>query len=779
MNRRIRAHAVQLGTLVVSLAGAGACSGNKEASATSAERDNGKTPGESVAPSVRSQLTSHRPLLDEVVRADVDMGGLKIDFGTPAQHKYTRGGWLTGWGKSGQAGELTWVTLTSRRGFLDLAAPLSAPVAVVVRARSGTAGQQLAFYVGDRALGSAKLGAEWSTVRVPVEAGAIPRDGRFRFEVRASERDTGGVRAEIDWLWLSSGEGEPAKDAAVVPLAIGTTTRRALVAPAAGTYSFYLQPPPGAQLVVDLGTADHAEFVVAATVDGAGRTELLRETVDKKWIERAIPLAAYAGRAIRIDLTTRGQRGAAGWGEPEIMVAGPAAAPSPQGTPPRNVIVLVMDTMRADAFAAFAGPNQVAKTPSFDALAARSTVFAAAYDNENWTKPSVATTLSGLYPSTHDTKQDESKLPDDVELISERLRGDGFATAGFVANGYVSDKFGFEQGWDVFRNYIRESKSSEAEHVFGDALAWHAAHAKQAAAKPFFLYLQTIDPHVSYRVDREYWSPHFEGDYHGPLGPSIDATDQVKLSTKKLPQTATDVAWLRALYWGEVGYHDAQLGRFLQELEARGVLKDTLLVITNDHGEELGERGRFGHGHQVFEELIRAPLLVHYPPMFPAGKVIADVVEHVDVAPTILDALGRDPLREADGNSLIPLVRGLPVRQPRYAVIEFLGGRRVLRVGNWKLFARAGGDAALFDLAADPREEQDVVATSPIARRLCEVHLGEGLATPDKATRMQGLGGRRQFRAGSADIDPQMRRQLEALGYFGSGPKPGDDDAKD
>src|SRR5690606_10745229 len=115
-------------------------------------------------------------------------------------------------------------------------------------------------------------------------------------------------------------------------------------------------------------------------------------------------------------------------GEPEIMIPRDAAPkPAAPGAPPKNVIVLVMDTARADAFGPFAGPDRVVKTPAFDALAARGTVFAAAYDNENWTKPSVATTLSGLYPSTHDAKEDASKLSDDVELLSERLRREGFA----------------------------------------------------------------------------------------------------------------------------------------------------------------------------------------------------------------------------------------------------------------------------------------------------------------------------------------------------------------
>lgn len=728
-------------------------------------------------PSVRSKLSSHRPLLDEVARAEIDSDGVVIDFGTPGQHKYTRGGWLTGWG-SDLAASKDAVRLTSRRGFLDLVAPRTAPRAIVVRARSRTEGQRLSLHVGDRELGAIELKPEWAIHRVDIGDGAIPRAGAFRLEVRASKEATGGARAELDWLWLAASEAtEAPPSATVTPLAIGGQARRALVAPTARTFTFYLQPPAGSRLVVDLGAAERAEFSVSVTTDGAEPTELAKEAIEKRWTEREISLESYAGKAIRIDLTTRSQQGPAAWGEPEIMVDEVPAPPVPAGTRPRNVILLVMDTMRADAFATFAGDKHVARTPVFDALAKKSTVFAAAYDNENWTKPSVATTLSGLYPSTHDTKHDASKLPDEVELISERLRKDGFATAGFVANGYVSDKFGFEEGWDVFKNYIRESKPSEAEYVFADALEWHAKHtAAGTKAKPYFLYLQTIDPHVTYRVDREYWSPFFEGDYSGPLGPSIDAEDQVRLSKKKIKATERDVAWLRAMYWGEVGYHDAQLGKFLAELESRKALDDTLLVITNDHGEELGERGRFGHGHQAFEEMIRAPLIVHYPPTFPA-KVIPDVVEHVDVSPTIIDALGREPLKDADGESLVPLVRGLPERAPRYALIEFLDGRRILRVGSWKLFARSNGQVELFDLASDPGEKREASENLPVARRLCEIHLGEALATPDKKTRMQGLGGKRQFRSGEAVIDPQMRRQLEALGYFGS-TREAKDDAK-
>jgi choline-sulfatase len=235
------------------------------------------------------------------------------------------------------------------------------------------------------------------------------------------------------------------------------------------------------------------------------------------------------------------------------------------------------------------------------------------------------------------------------------------------------------------------------------------------------------------------------------------------------------VAWLRALYWGEVSYHDEQLGRFLAALDRLGVRDDTLIVVTNDHGEELGERGAFGHGHQVREEMIRAPLIMSHRSL-PAGAVVRDVVEHVDVTPTLLDLLGRPPLAGADGASFLPLARGEKPRAVPTAIIEFLDGRRVVRVGSWKLVVTAAAGQELHDLAADPGERTDLAASAVIARRLCEIHLGEALAVPNKAQRLHGVGDRRQFEAGEARIDPRMRRQLEALGYLGSTPDEDDDE---
>lgn len=562
------------------------------------------------------------------------------------------------------------------------------------------------------------------------------------------------------WFAHEAGAKEPGVVPRVLPITVGERPMRALIAPTARSYSFYLQPKEDAVLVVDYGSDRGATFKVVATTDGGDSVELWSAKGEPSWKEAKIDLAKVAGKAVRLSLVTEGPEGVAGWGEPEIMLA-TKAPEAPKGAAPKNVIVLLIDTVRADAFKAF-NPDSKVVAPHYDALAKESTVFLNAYTQENWTKPSVATVLSGTYPATHDTKTDGAKLPEEVELLSQKLQGAGFATAGFVANGYVSEKFGFEKGWDVFKNYIRESKPSEAEYVYADALDW----VKKNKDGKFFLYLQTIDPHVVYRVDEPYTQHYFDGKYSGPLGPTIAAEEQIALGKGSLEHTERDIDWLKALYYGEVTYHDEYMGKFLAELDKLGLMEDTLFIVTNDHGEELGGHGKYGHGHTLFDELIRAPMLIHYPKLFPAQRR-TEVVENVDLAPTILDVLGQKPLEKADGRSLLPLVQGEPVQRPYYAISEFLEGRRAARVGNYKMVDAAGNSTWLYDVIADPGETKDLAATMPIARRMVEVYMGEGLAAPDKSQRLEDIAQVRQFEAGKADIDPEMRKQLEALGYFG------------
>ena len=716
-------------------------------------------------PSVRTKLEPYRPLLDEAARAEISAGGAVIDLGTADQHKYTRGGWLTGWGPNKQVDGVSVAEASDRRVHMDVLTRESVKE-IAVRARSAVADQAATVWVDGERQEDIWLTNDWQVLRVPVVEDALA-PGRHNLQLTFTK--SGTPRAELDWIWLATEAGAepPVANIRVLPLRIGDQPKRALIAPTPRTYSFYMQPPEGASLVFDYGSTVGAELKVMAQIDGGEAEELFAAKGTDTWTEQQVDLGKYAGKAIRLDLVATGPQGLSGFGEPAVMVP-PADKPPVEAAAarPKNVILILIDTVRARSFAAIRPDNQV-QTPTYDAFADKGTVFVNAYNNENWTKPSVATTLSGVYPTTHDTKKDSSSLPEAVELVSQRLKKEGFATAGFVANGYVSDKFGFEKGWDSFRNYIRENRSSEAEHVYADALAWLTERRQAAEGEPHFLYVQTIDPHVVYKVEREFTKDYFGSDYKGPLGPTIDATELSGLSNGKIKGTDDDVSWVRAMYHGEVTYHDHHMGKFFEQLEAMGAMDDTLIIITNDHGEELQDHGKFGHGHSLYEELLRAPLLMYFPGLFPAGGRIQEVVENVDVTPTIVDALGLEPMTNADGQSLLPLVQNKPVQRPYYAMSEFLDNRRAVRVGNWKLMRSSSSWLHLFDVVNDPDEQQDRAEDSPIARRMCEVHLGEALATPDKSKRQQDITIRRKFEAGEAKIDPQTRAQLEALGYFG------------
>jgi len=728
-----------------------------------AKRDpHGGSGAQTAAPqSARVALKPWRSLLGEALRAELVVGGLFIDFGTADEHKYTRGGWGTGWGDPAVEEGTSFCAAEEATTRLDV--ETSAPTAeIVLRARSAVAGQKLKAKLDGNEVGSAALGAAWKVVRVPLAEPLPP--GRHLLELAyAKGRAT---RAAVDWLWLAhaAGQDPPATAPRTAPIRMGGEPRRALLSPTARSYRFYLQVPNAASLVFDIGADNDRTFTVRARADGLAEQTLFTGASRGAWSEQRVDLSGLAGKAVALELTTEGAPGVAGWAEPEIMVepaSSPTEPPAPHGAKPKNVIFIMIDTARADAFAAFG--KGTAHTPAFDALVPESTRFANAYNNENWTKPSVATLLSGLYPSTHDTKRDDSRLPAAVELLPQRLKANGFKTAGLIANGYISKHFGFKKGWDYYHNYIREGAPTEAEHLYSDAAAWLETN----KGSPFFLYIQPIDPHVPIVVDSKYTEPYYSGTYDGPLGQEIDHEDQRALSTGKLQPTDDDLKWLRAVYNGEISYHDEQMGLFLDKVRAWGLLENTLLIVTNDHGEELYEYGKVGHGHTLHELMMRAPLLLHYPPLFRPGKVINEIVEQVDLTPTILNALGLPPIPQADGESLLPLVQGKPHRRPYYAIMEFLGGRRAVRVGSWKLMRDREDWAQLYDVVADPDERTDLLAENPIAHRMCEVYLGEGLGMPVKKERLQDLTARRHMNSVKVKIGPATRRGLEALGYFG------------
>lgn len=717
-----------------------------------------------------------RPLVAEAARAELSAGGLLIDFGTGDQHKYTRGGFLTGWGdnhaEKSDHGPISWSEVIDDTATLAVMIDKT-PAQLALRVKSVAPDQQVTISVDGKRVGAAKVDSAWSIVRVPIAKKAMA-PGRHQIALKFSRRgDEAEPVAAIDWLWLAqTADQEPLLVPRAAPLNIGERPRRALSSPGSRTYSFYLHIPPKAKLAFHYGAGKRSLFSIAAeTVDGEVQQLFQKRAEPNVWQPAIVDLGAFAGQAVRLDFQTEGSLGSAGWADPTLLVPKLALPPRRDiaSARPQNAIVIVIDTARADVFGPFGGrdpfSDQDIATPAFDALARTSTVFATTYDAENWTKPSVTSMLSGLYPSTHTARLAKSMVPEDITFISQKLDAAGYDTALFTSNAVVSETFAFNRGFDTFVNNSRGAAAArgDALHLYQEATAWLEAHHKN----PFFLWIQPVDPHTTYSVPHKYWSQYFNGSYTGFIGTTFEETEQFAISRDSSLVTDTDRAFIRALYYGEVSFHDEHMGKFLDVVKKLGLLESTLVVVTNDHGEELGDHDRWGHGWTLYEELLRAPLIMHFPPMFPPGKKVREVVENVDLGPTILDALGKPPLADAEGMSFLSLVSGRPGRlRPYYAIVHGRGDGRAVRVGNWKLMDGDDKWKALYNIAEDPREERDMLGEVPLARRLCEVYLGEGLAVFDKKQRQKDSTTRRRFSASEAVLDAEMRSKLEALGYL-------------
>ncbi|MEM9489437.1 MAG: sulfatase, partial [Myxococcota bacterium] len=715
-----------------------------------------------------------RDLLVETARAELDIGGTLIDFGTGDQHKYTLGGWTTGWGDPKRdSTDVDYAPVSAIEA--KISAMTQRPTReVVIRLRSRAPDQQVEVYWGETSLGRSKVGSSWRIVRFPV-SGAAAAAGlhQLRLEFRKARPQV----AEVDWMWLRSGKSAkpPGLVPRVGPLRLGGGLRRALLAPSARQLSFYLHVPERSMrpaLVFEHGSDQAVRFTVRAqTMDGATR-ELFRATgMPGAWTRARVDLSPFAGRAVRLELATSGPLGRSGWASPEIRVSGQAGGKAgarrslgaSAGKRAKNVVLVVYDTTRADVFRPFAKSTRVV-APNFDALAARSTAFTRAYNNESWTRPSTVTILTGLYPDTHGAIYARSVLTDEVEMLSEHLARHDFQALAIVGNPVLRAKFGMDQGWDEYRNHGRDDDT--AARLFGEATEWLADNHNKGR---FFLYVHSHDSHTPYEVDRSYSQRYHPGTYRGFVGDAFTHDNLLAINRGKRRVDKDDLAWIRALYDGEATYQDQHFGQLIAKLEELKILDETVIVVTNDHGEEFLEHGQMGHGWTLFEEQLLAPLIIHYPPLFPAGATVADVVEHVDVAPTIVDTLGLPPLADAEGLSLIPFVTGraLPPR-PYYAVAELRNEWRAIRVGRWKLIVdRDKGWRGLYDLARDPGEQSDLAQTRPLAGRLCTIYLAEALANPAKARRLGPATSRRRFKSRSVNLDPQTRKELEALGYIG------------
>jgi arylsulfatase A-like enzyme len=437
---------------------------------------------------------------------------------------------------------------------------------------------------------------------------------------------------------------------------------------------------------------------------------------------------------------------------------------------PRNVLLISIDTVRPDRLSCYGYGRPT--SPAIDALAARGVRFADASSAAPWTLPSHATMFTGLYPSHHGVKAYTHKLPAESVTLAEILRSEGFETFAVVSTWNIADRrFEIFQGFDSDDvRYIPEIVASGQGKVAivnnGTTVAKEAKAFLDGRDRsvPFFLFAHFYDAHSDY-TPTEKSRARFVRSYDG----SVTGTTQELLALRDKPRQLgpNDLRYLTDLYDAEIHDLDDVLAGFLAFLEEEGLDRDTLIVLTSDHGEEFGEHGGLLHARTQYDELLRVPLIM-VGPGIPSGAVVAEPVSLVDLLPTILGRLGIRPRSRLDGVDLAPAWSGgrLPDRVLFGEADQdnFVDGKKVIDI---KRMARNGREklhldrhterVQLFDLSKDPHEQTDL-ATAAAGR--VAVLRGELSRFLDGVVPGQTSG---------TDLSPEDVELLRKLGYAAEG----------
>jgi arylsulfatase A-like enzyme len=683
----------------------------------------------------------HYDLARHHERAELRQGGfLVLDMTRRGGSKYSHGGWRSGLGPAGAGGAAIEGSSAGLIVPVDFEGDGVLSMRCVVHGGNWASlyldGEKLAdFHVRPgvattltAGVPSIRLGRgeHWLGITVPGD-GAIHRVriGPLRGGTSDDDMLVGPVPAETDDL---------------------------VAIPSGWTVGHTLEVPAGARLVAGVRSTRRGWIKATMHRDGAEPVLLAKKATHGSGASLDVDLGHLAGQVVRIDLTA---------GPLDIVVGKPRIVVPPAGkgverhVHARNVILYLVDTLRADKLSAY-NPGTAVLTPGMDRFAQKAAVFERSHAPANWTKPSVATLMSSRLPWQHGAVTHEAVMPDDVPLVQELMQEHGFYTAGFVTNGFITGKFGFKRGWHDW-SHSGASGRARAAIVVDDVLSWLDT---RPAIQPFFIYIHTTDPHSPYAPPGDLLELYDPEPYAGVVNFGRDRTLLAAIREDGLELDARDRVRLEALYDGEVTYHDEQFARLVEGLELRGLGSDTLVVFVADHGEEFYDHGSVGHGQTLHEEMLHVPIVIRWPGVTDRAVRIDDPAGLVDVAPTILEALGLPVPLDMEGRSLVPLLLGERPNAPRVTVSGTKDHWRSIVVGRFKLIEHATSrhttTPSLFDLEADPGELHDLSASLPLTLRYLRGLLGLRLAGIASAA----------GKATSTLIDGDTRHQLIELGYL-------------
>jgi len=407
---------------------------------------------------------------------------------------------------------------------------------------------------------------------------------------------------------------------------------------------------------------------------------------------------------------------------------------SPTPSPPPNIVLIVVDSLRADHVSAYGYERST--TPNLDQLmAAQGVLFKQAISTSSWTCPSNAALMSGQMPSTLNSTwtTNANALSRSAHTLAEYLKEAGYYTAGFVNNACVHGRFGFSQGFDVYddilvnRPGIHNNNKARANEMNNRTLHWLQENWQSTwrVDQPLFLFIYYMDPHLWYNPLPPF-DTLYDPDYAGPITPAVFGIGKDAMSGK-LVIDERDNQHIQALYDGEITYWDTFFKPLMDSLETMGVLDNTLVIVTADHGEAFNEHGTWTHGTSVYQEEIHVPLIMRYPGKISPGLVIDTPVQSYDLMPTILDYVGLTISSQLQAKSLRLIIEN-PILDPHrqvYSEVDSVADPghwaywqapkedlRSIQLEEWKYIHHVGNQDAdeLYFLAeASPYENENLL----------------------------------------------------------------------
>jgi arylsulfatase A-like enzyme len=481
----------------------------------------------------------------------------------------------------------------------------------------------------------------------------------------------------------------------------GDVYRETIVTRSPESARFDVELPSRPWLDLSVGTVEEGPVTFLIEVEQGGeRKRLLEKTVTTahRWEPAHVALDEFASRRVTVSLSVSAQSdGALGfWGAPAVRDrVTPSQTAGPR--PPRGVILFVADTLRRDHLKDYGYPRDTA--PHLSRLVSEGTLFQDNQSQATWTKVSVPSILTSLYPTTHGIRTRTDRLPASATTLAEIYRQAGYATLSFSSVPYTGKGTNLHQGFEELHERsslalpdgVSPSKTGRA--YLDRLLPWLEAQRDQ----PFFIFFHAMDPHSPFEpyapYDRTWASPEAKEAHERETARVLPFIKSDSMKQQKLPsRDELEAAGIdpdrfvereHDWYDGSIRALDTELGRLLEAIGELGLAEETLIAFIADHGEEFLEHGRHWHGNSVYGEMTNVPLVLWAPGRIPAGTVVTETVQSIDLMPTLVELSGLELPEAAQGQSLVPLLTGDRERfRSRPAFSERFGGSDIDRRAN-------------------------------------------------------------------------------------------------